>query len=64
MGDFVGLAGVPCGRCRAVSGVSFAKHEPVCDFSGLSVRPWPLSGARWAEGKMKKGSSDARGAVG
>ena len=54
MGDFVVFRGGECGRFWAASGVSFAKHEPVCDFSGLSVRPWPLSGARWAEGKKKK----------
>ena len=60
MGDFVVLVGVSCGRFRAAF-----RAVGVGVFGVLSwrVRGWghggALSGARWAKGKMKKGSSDA-----
>ena len=57
MGDFVGFRGGECGRFRAmISAIVFG----VIAFGHAVDREW----VRGAEGEIKKGSSDAEGAIG
>ena len=44
--------------------LSFAEHEPWGDFLGLVGARGARFRVRGAEGEMKKGSSDAEGAIG